>query len=119
MLETQKLEDGQVDSRVETETTLVRTEGRVELDSVTSVDGNGSVITFPGDSELDDSLWDLNDGEGSSVFWLLLQKLKKVSTSSHHRCNQSTHRLEGRGNLVEGLLEFGLRGEVGHCAVEC
>jgi hypothetical protein len=73
LLETQKLEDGQVDSRVETKTSLVRTESRVELDSVTSVDGDGSIIPFPGDSELDDSLRDLNDGERSSVLGLLLQ----------------------------------------------
>ena len=62
LLETQELEDGQVDGRVQTQTTLVRTKGGVELDSVTAVDVDGSVVPLPSDSELDDSLRDLNDG---------------------------------------------------------
>jgi hypothetical protein len=64
---------------VQSQTTLVRTEGRVELDSVTSVDGDRTVISLPADSELDDSFGDLDDGEGSSVLGLLLQELHNVS----------------------------------------
>jgi hypothetical protein len=38
LLETEELEDGKVDGRVETETTLVRAEDRRELDTETVVD---------------------------------------------------------------------------------
>jgi hypothetical protein len=56
-----QLQDGKVDSGVQSETTLVRTEGRVELNSETPVDGNRSVIPLPSNSEVDDSLRNLND----------------------------------------------------------
>jgi hypothetical protein len=97
LLEAEELEDGQVDGGVESETALVRAESRVVLHSVASVDGDGSIVLLPRDSELDDSLGDLDNGEGSSVLGLLLQE-----------------RLKGGGDLVEGLLELGLGGEVGH-----
>jgi hypothetical protein len=56
-----QLQDGKVDSGVQSETTLVRTKSRVELDSETPVDGNSSVIPLPSDSEVDDSLRNLDD----------------------------------------------------------
>lgn len=70
---------------MQSETTLVWTEGRVELDSVTPVDGDGTVISLPSDSEGDDSLWDLDDLEGSSVFWLLLEELGRAVRSQLSR----------------------------------
>lgn len=98
LLETKELEDREVDGGMETETTLVRTKSRVELDSVTSVDGDGTVVTLPCNSELEDSLGDLNNVEGSSVLGVLGEE-----------------RLKSLGDLGDGLLEFGLRGVVGHC----
>lgn len=68
------------------EATLVRTQGRVELDTVTPVDGNRSVVALPSDAELDDTLGDLHHGECLAVLGVLLQE-----------------RLEGRGDLVDGL----------------
>lgn len=68
------------------QSTLVWTQGRVELHSVTPVDGHTSIILFVGDSELDDPLWDLNDGECATVLWVLDEE-----------------RLEGGGDLVDGL----------------
>jgi hypothetical protein len=56
-----QLQDGKVDGGVQSETTLVRTESRVELNSETPVDGNRSVIPLPSNSEVDDSLRDLDD----------------------------------------------------------
>lgn len=100
---------------MQSETTLVWTEGRVELDSVTPVDGDGTVISLPGDSEGDDSLWDLDDLEGSSVLWLLLEELGTLSDRSSLGSEASTHWLKGRGDLVESLLELWFWGEVGHC----
>jgi hypothetical protein len=81
-----QLQDGKVDSGVQSETTLVRTEGRVELDSETPVDGNSSIIPLPGDSEVDDSLGNLDNVKSTSVLWVLLEE-----------------RLKGRGDLVDRL----------------
>jgi hypothetical protein len=71
---------------VQSETTLVRTESRVELDSETPVNGNRSVIPLPGNSEVDDSLGNLDDIECSSVLGVL-----------------DKERLKGRGDLVDRL----------------
>lgn len=45
------------------------------MDSVTSVDGDGTVVTLPCNSELEDSLGDLNHVEGSSVLGVLGEEL--------------------------------------------
>jgi hypothetical protein len=82
---------------VESQTTLVRAESRVELNSVTSVDLELSLVILPGDSELDDSLGDLDDLEGLGVFGVLLQEGG-----------------EGTFDFRKGLFEFGLGGQVGH-----
>jgi hypothetical protein len=74
LLETQELQDAQVDSGVESETTLVWTESRVELDTVTTVDLWLVLVIFPDDAELDDSFWDGDDLQGGLVFRLLLKK---------------------------------------------
>lgn len=74
LLETQELEDGQVDCWVQTKTTFVWTEGGVELDSVSTVDLDLVVVVFPDDTELDDAFWDGGDLEGFLVFWVLLEE---------------------------------------------
>jgi len=74
LLETQELQDAQVDSWVESETALVWTESGVELDAVTAVDLWLVLVIFPDDTELDDSLWDGDDLQGGSVFGILLEK---------------------------------------------
>jgi hypothetical protein len=73
-----QLEDREVDGGVQTETALVRAESRVELDSETAVDGDREVVALPGDSELDDTLGDLDDGEGAAVLGVLLEELGGV-----------------------------------------
>ena len=52
LLESEELEDGQVDGRVEAESSLVRAEGAVELDSVTVVDLALAGVVLPGHTEL-------------------------------------------------------------------
>jgi len=52
LLEAQELQDGQVDGRVEAESSLVRAESRVELDSESVIDLADALVIFPGDSEL-------------------------------------------------------------------
>jgi len=62
LLESEELEDRKVDGRMETESSLVRAKGRVELDTITALDMWLSMIILPDNAELDDSLWDLKDG---------------------------------------------------------
>jgi hypothetical protein len=90
---------------VQTETALVRTESRVELDSETAVDGDREVVALPGDSELDDTLGDLDDGEGATVVGVLLEELGggQAGSQRHDDNVTITHGLESRGDLVHGL----------------
>ena len=74
LLETEELQDGKVDGGVETETTLVGTEGAVELDTETAVDLDVAGIILPDDTELDDTLGDGDDGESLAVFGVLLEE---------------------------------------------
>jgi hypothetical protein len=59
---------------MKSETTLVWTESRVELHTVSSVDLSLELVVLPDNSELDDSLRDGDHLEGRSVFGLLLKK---------------------------------------------
>jgi hypothetical protein len=70
-----QLQDGEVDGRVQPQTALVRTEGRVELNTVTTVDLDVTLVVLPGDAELDDTLGDLKDLERATVGRVLLEEL--------------------------------------------
>ena len=74
LLETQELQDGKIDGRVQTETALVWAEGRVELDSVAAVDLDLVLVVLPDDTELDDPLWNGDDLEGGLVFGVLFKE---------------------------------------------
>lgn len=74
LLESKELQDRQVDSGVETETTLVWAESTVELDTVGAVDLGLELVVFPDDAELDDTLWDGDDLQGGLVFGVLLEE---------------------------------------------
>lgn len=123
LLETQELEDGKVDGRVKTETTLVRTEGGVVLDTVTTVDLDLVLVVLPDDTELDDALGDGGDLESTLVLGVLLEesrvlkgrgKLCVVKSVPATLMGEPIATLgEGRHTLV-GLLELGLRGKVRH-----
>lgn len=78
---------------MEAETTLVRAEGGVVLDAVAAVDLDGAGVVFPDDAELDDAFGDGADGEGLFVFGVLGEEGGVV---------------EGGGEFVVGLFEFGL-----------
>lgn len=58
---------------MESETSLVWTESRVELDTETTVDLDLALVVLPRDTELDDALWDGSNLEGALVFWVLLE----------------------------------------------
>jgi hypothetical protein len=87
MLVDSQLQNGKVDSGVESETTLVWTQSRVELDSETPVDGDRSIVSLPNDSEVDDSLRNRDDLKCPTVVWVLDEEW-----------------LEGRGDLMDSLL---------------
>jgi hypothetical protein len=74
LLETEELQDRQVDGGVETETTLVRAKGGVELDTETAVDLNVAFVILPDNAELDDALGDGDDLQGLAEFGLLLEE---------------------------------------------
>lgn len=74
LLETQELEDREVDGRVETETTLVGAESRVELHTVTLVDLALALVVLPDNAELDDTLGDGGDLKGLLVLGVLLEE---------------------------------------------
>lgn len=93
LLETQELQDGKVDSGVETETTLVRTESGVVLNTVTAVDLDLVLVVLPDDTELDDALGDGGNLESTLVLGVLLEeggvlkgrgKLCNLLVSSNH-----------------------------------
>lgn len=99
LLKAEELENGQVDSGVQTQAALVGAQGRVELDPVAAVDLDVALVILPLHAELDDALGDGGDLEGGAVLWVLLEQSAV---------------LQGRGELVVGLLELGLGGEVRH-----
>jgi hypothetical protein len=59
---------------VQAETTLVRTESRVELHTVALVDLALARVILPDDAELDDTLGDGDDLESLPVLRVLLEK---------------------------------------------
>lgn len=68
--------------------------GQAYLDTETTVDLRNTLVVFPDDTELNDTLGDLDDVEGLLVLGVGGQE-----------------GLEGGGELVERLLELGLDGE--------
>ena len=56
LLESEELEDGQVDGGVEPQSALVGADGGVELDAVAAVDLHLALVVHPGDAEADDPL---------------------------------------------------------------
>lgn len=85
---------------METQTSFVGTEGGVELDSVSTVDLQLSLIVFPDDAELDDALGDGDDFEGSLVFGVLLEE-GGVLESRDKLCEE-VRRVVGEGGGVRG-----------------
>lgn len=59
---------------MESQTTLVGAEGRVELNSVAAIDLNFAFVAFPDDAELDDSFGDGDDFEGGLVFGVFFEE---------------------------------------------
>jgi hypothetical protein len=74
LLEAKEFEDGEVDGRVEAQAALVGAEGAVELHTVGAVDLWLQLVVLPDDTELDDTLGDGDDLQGSLVFGVLLEE---------------------------------------------
>lgn len=86
LLKAQELQDRQIHCWMKSETTLVRSQGRIELHAVSSIDLNLVLVIFPHHTELDDALRDGGDLEGGAVFGVLLEQGRV---------------LEGRGELCQ------------------
>ena len=74
LLKAEELEDGQVDRWVKTETTLIRTKGRVELDTIATVYVRLALVILPYYAELYDTLWNLNNVKSTLVLWVCLEE---------------------------------------------
>lgn len=70
---------------MESKTTLVRTEGRVILDTVTAVDLEVALVVFPDNAELDNTLGDGDDLEGGAELGVLREELG-VFEGAHELC---------------------------------
>ena len=82
---------------MESETTLVGTKGRVELYSVSAVDLALSLVVFPDDTELDDTLGDGGDLEGLLVLGVLLEESRVLKGRGKlWRLQVSSDNLDGK-----------------------
>ena len=95
LLEAEKLQDAQIDARVETQATLVGSDGGVELHPVAPVDLDVPVVIGPRHAELDDALR-LNHS--------LEQRMALISGIGFNKGN------DGLGDLFNRLDELGLVG---------
>lgn len=73
LLETQELENGEIDRGVQTQSTLVGAESRVELHAVALVDFAFALVILPYHAELDDALGNGDNLEGFLVLGVLLK----------------------------------------------
>lgn len=76
LLKSEELEDRQVDGRVETKSSLVGSESGVELNTVSAVDLHDSLVVLPGDTELDNTLGDGDDGKACLQLGANLEELR-------------------------------------------
>lgn len=74
LLKTQKLENGEVDGGVETQTALVWPQGGIELHAISPVDLDLVLVVLPNDTELNDSFRDGCDLEGGLVLGVLFKQ---------------------------------------------
>ncbi len=74
LLKAQELENRQIHRGVKPKTSLVWTQCRVELHTISSVHLHLSLVIFPNHSERDDSFGDGSDLEGSLVLGVLLEE---------------------------------------------
>lgn len=70
---------------MESQATLVRAKSGVELDAVPAVHLQVTLVVFPDDSELDDTLWDRNDAQRGSVLGMLLEQ-RALLEGGHKLC---------------------------------
>ena len=95
LLESEELEDRQIDARVEAQPALVGTDGAVALDAIATIDLHLALVVDPGDAEHDDAfgLDDALEDFRPLVFGMLVEA-----------------RFERFKNLLHCLVELGLIG---------
>lgn len=84
LLKAKELKDREVNSRVETKTTFVRTDSAVELDTETTIDMHVTLIASPWDAELDYTFGLHHTLEDGDVFGLLVEDgFKRLQDLEH------------------------------------
>lgn len=86
LLETEEFQDGQIHTGMETEAALVRSQGGIELHTVTAVDLQLVLVILPDHAELNHALGDGGDLERSLVFWILLEQ-RRIFESGSKLCD--------------------------------
>lgn len=76
---------------MESQATLVRAQGRVELDAVSAVHAKLSIVIFPDDAELDGALGDGADLQGGAILGVLLKE-SAVFEGTGKFCGSRRHR---------------------------
>ena len=74
LLKAQELEDAEIDAGMEPKSAFVRTKSGIELDTKSTVHMELALVIFPGDSELNYTLWDCGDFESLLVFRILFEE---------------------------------------------
>ena len=59
---------------MESKASLVRTQSRIKLHPISTIDLHFALVVLPGDTELDDTLRDGGDLEGGPVLGVLLEE---------------------------------------------
>ena len=123
LFKSQELENRQVHGGVEPKTSLIWPQGRVELDTISSIDLDLPLVILPDHSELDDSFRYGSNLEGGLVFRVLLEE-GGVFEGRNELCHREVMSVEDCSDKVacgysEGtfisLLEFWLGWQVRHC----
>ena len=105
LLKAQELENRQVHRWMESKTSFVRTQGRVELDTISSVDLHLSLVILPYHSELDHSFRDGSNLEGGLVFGILLEK-RGIFEGGNELCGSEVW---SAGELPGGIMIYGAK----------
>lgn len=82
LLKAQELENGQVDSRMESKTAFVGSKSRVELYAVTLVDHAFALVILPDNSELDDAFGNRDNLECLLVLGVLLEDGRSLESGN-------------------------------------
>jgi len=74
LLKPKEFQNGQINSRMESQSSLIRAQSGIELHAVSTVDLDLVLVVFPDDTELNDTFGDGYYGEGGFILGVLLKE---------------------------------------------